>query len=239
VLDIQNLEHRWFKYKLKSYAPLIVVIALLVGLMLALLYIWRDAPSTEIIDKHPSIQGPSVDINRSEVSSAVQEAPMVIEPSMNFVQSFQGSGQLPPSTLPLNPVQPSRTPISTQPELPNPLPTAVTPSASKPLALNRNDTKLDIESVERRFKESPTPNLGLFIARYHYDHGNFSGAYDYALKTNTLNSNIDESWIIFSKALVKLGKTDQAKKTLTLYLSESQSESARALLNSIEKGSFK
>ncbi len=239
MLDIKNLERRWLKYKLKSYVPFIAVIALLAGLMLALLYIWRDAPNPEAIPTTSPVQSPSTDINRSTVSSAVEESPMVIEPSMDFVHSFQGSEEQPLAAVSLNPMQPPRAPVPAQPMLQNPPPPAMAPSDSKPLALNRNDSKLDIESVERRFKETPNPNLGLFIARYHYDHGNFSEAYDYALKTNTLNSKIDESWIIFSKALVKLGKTEQAKKTLTLYLSESQSESARALLNSIEKGTFK
>ena len=50
---------------------------------------------------------------------------------------------------------------------------------------------------------------------------------------------MDESWIIFAKSLVKLGKTEQAKKTLQAYIGESNSDSARSLLDSIERGSFK
>ena len=108
------------------------------------------------------------------------------------------------------------------------------------LSINRNnESKLDINDLQRRFKETSNANLGLFIARYYYDHGNYDEAYNYALKTNNLNNRIDESWILFSKSLVKLGRTDQAKKTLQLYISQSNSEAARALLDTIERGNFK
>jgi two-component SAPR family response regulator len=117
--------------------------------------------------------------------------------------------------------------------------TSKTQSSNGSLSINRNESKINIEDLKLRFKETSNANLGLFIARYYYDHGDYNEAYNYALKTNTMNSRIDESWIIFSKSLVKLGKTDQAKKTLQLYLSQSNSESAKALLDSIERGSFK
>ncbi|MGD9654962.1 MAG: tol-pal system YbgF family protein, partial [Sulfuricurvum sp.] len=116
---------------------------------------------------------------------------------------------------------------------------AVSAPSDKSLSINRNESKLDIEGLQRRFKETSNANLGLFIARYYYDQGNFNEAYNYALRTNTLNSKIDESWLIFSKSLVKLGKSDQAKKTLQLYISQSGSETAKILLDSIEKGNFK
>jgi tetratricopeptide (TPR) repeat protein len=114
-----------------------------------------------------------------------------------------------------------------------------TPSASKTIhsdktfSINRNESKLDIEELQRRFKETSNANLGLFIARYYYDLGNYDESYNYALKTNNVNNKIDESWIIFSKSLVKLGKTDQAKKTLKLYIAQSDSEAARGLLDTI------
>ncbi|MDP3291074.1 MAG: CDC27 family protein [Sulfuricurvum sp.] len=168
---------------------------------------------------------------------------------MDFVQSFQTTipeTQIATAPAPQRALPPQQSipvpkvlniPSSTSIKAPPP---AISPlSGDKSLSLNRNESKLDIESVERRFKETSNPNLGLFIARYHYDHGNYSEAYNFSLKTNSMNSKIDESWIIFAKSLVKLGRVEQAKKTLHLYISESNSESARSLLDSIEQGTFK
>lgn len=121
----------------------------------------------------------------------------------------------------------------------SPKPAVAGAQGERGLLINRNENKTDIEELQNRFKETSNANLGLYIAKYHYDRGNYAEAYNYALKTNAINSRIEESWLLFSKALVKLGRTEQAKKTLQLYVQQSDSDAAKALLNSIEKGAFK
>lgn len=244
MLDIRNLERRWLKYKIKSYAPYIgAVFLLLISLTVALpLSHDSEAPETAMA-KEPLESPAKTTVPKSD------ETHDILEPSMDFVQSFQTS-------LPQTPIAAAPTAQNTKPlqqSIPAPKvlnvpesasikapPPAISPlSGDKSLSLNRNESKIDIQSVERRFKETSNSNLGLFIARYHYDHGNYSEAYNFSLKTNNLNNKIDESWIIFAKSLVKLGRVEQAKKTLQLYISDSNSESARSLLDSIEQGSFK
>lgn len=101
--------------------------------------------------------------------------------------------------------------------------------------VKREESPLNINELQERFQTSPNPSLGVFIARYHYDHANYTDAYNYALKTNAINNKIEDSWLIFAKSLVKLGKTDQAKKTLQLYISQSNSTTAKSLLDSLDK----
>ena len=110
---------------------------------------------------------------------------------------------------------------------------------TKTSSINRDTEVFDIHEIEERFKSNSNPHLGLYIARYHYDHANYTEAYNYALKTNAINNTVEESWLIFAKSLVKLGKTDQAKKTLQQYISHSNSDNARNLLDSLEKGDGK
>jgi len=95
---------------------------------------------------------------------------------------------------------------------------------------------LDIHEMEDRFKNNNSPYVGLYIARYYYDHGNYNDAYNYALKTNALNNSMEESWLLVAKSLVKLGKTDQAKRALQVYVTQSNSERARNLLDNLEGG---
>lgn len=253
MLDIKNLERRWLKYKLKSFLPYIAIVILSLTLVIGV-SLWI---SSKKIEQKPVIQPKKVAIlaNTTKPSlSTVEENATVIEPSMEFVQSFQNIQPLPEATIPhvveakKPPQQPINTAVATpkkitMPEY-SPPPTTVpilskTSSNNKSLSINRDETKLDINTLERRFKETSNANLGLFIARYYYDRGDYSEAYNYALKTNNSNDKIDESWIIFSKSLVKLGRTDQAKKTLQVYISQSNSESAKGLLDMIENGSFK
>lgn len=226
MLNIQNLERRWLKYKIKFYAPYILGVIALLTLLIVVTYSKKsDTDKTQELLASPS-------------TSTHKTASTVLEPSMDFVRSFQ-------TTLPIN--EPPKAPLqkNAQPvREPLPIPKLVaTPppnsSDEKSFSLNRTESKLDIGTLERRFKETSNANLGLFIARYHYDHGNYSEAYNFALKTNSISNKIEESWIIFAKSLVKLGREEQAKKTLQFYITDSNSEAARTLLDTIERGTFK
>ncbi len=258
MLDIRDLERRWLKYKIKSYAPLglgvAVALAVTIGAASWILSEPKGQPTTDI---PPKTAPKKVPLPRS-VEPAPEEKTTVLEPSMEFVQTFEQT----PSTTQTAPFPEPKIPAaslpkkgaSASPSLPVPPPKVLSmpdtpihtaPAAStakgtgRTLSINRNDSKLDIDELQKRFKETSNPNLGLFIARYYYDRGEYGEAYNYALKTNSINDKIDESWVLFAKSLVKMGKTEQAIQTLQLYVRQSNSESAKGLLESIEKGTFK
>lgn len=252
MLNIKSLERRWLKYKILTYSPYILVLIVAIGLLIGL-SIWTNTVKTtnSLIVKNQKSITPVI-IQKRSVISPSDENTTFLEPSMEFIQSFQNTP--PPNEMIVRPTTVINKPVqqhtvSTQspkilavPEY-SPASQVVPPAVKTPtnqvLTINREEAKLDIEALSRRFKETSNANLGLFIARYYYDHGNYNEAYNYALKTNSINDRIDESWIIFSKTLVKLGKADMAKKTLQLYIAQSNSENAKGLLNSIENGSFK
>jgi len=102
---------------------------------------------------------------------------------------------------------------------------------------NQNDS--DLKDVIRRFKKNKNPALSLFIAKRYYAAGEYQKSYNYALMTNEIDKNIEESWIIFSKSLVKLGQHELAMNTLKSYLKTTKSTSADVLLRKIESGTFK
>jgi len=249
MLDIKSLERRWLKYKLKSFTPYFIVIFLLLSSVVGL-FLWLKSEKTiqaPIVNN--VLNTPTKKIVKTTLVPIIDNNATILEPSMDFVQSFQNTSI--PEEASVAPLAVKNKPVRSTPPSPKILtvpeysPPPITPTVSKvissdkSLSINRNESKLDINDLQRRFKETSNANLGLFIARYYYEHGNYDEAYNYALKTNNVNNRIDESWIIFSKSLVKLGRTDQAKKTLQLYISQSNSEAARGLLDSIERGSFK
>lgn len=248
MLDIKSLERRWLKYKIKSFAPYIFVFFLLLSVIIATVLWFKPEQSL----KQPVVKNP-ISASTKKTNTVLPLAPTseanatILEPSMDFIQSFQNT-PIPdqaPATSAQTKSKSIQQPVPSAPKTLN-MPESVPPPVIKStnhegsLSINRNnESKLDINDLQRRFKETSNANLGLFIARYYYDHGNYDEAYNYALKTNNINNRIDESWILFSKSLVKLGRTDQAKKTLQLYVSQSNSEAAKALLDAIERGSFK
>jgi len=110
---------------------------------------------------------------------------------------------------------------------------------SKKINIKRQNIEEDLVGIIARFKKSNNPALSLFIAKIYYELGEYHNAYNYALITNDLNRDIETSWLIFSKSLVKLGKKAMAIKTLKEYISYSKSQSAKILLDEIESGKFK
>ena len=105
--------------------------------------------------------------------------------------------------------------------------------------LKRQETIDDINHVIKRFKNNHNPALSLFVAKKYYKLGDYHKAYNYALITNNINREIDTSWVIFAKSLVKLNKKNKAIETLKTYIEQSNSNTAKMLLNDIKLGKFK
>ncbi len=253
MLDVSKLERRWLKYKLKKVLPygLLITATLILGIIIPWLVLEKPSAVSSTPPKKETIK-PKTSL---AIASEHNEDTMILEPSMDFIQSMNPPSiptadetavdapvaspkrtlipnavppQAPPAKEPLSKTQPPPIPKATQPVL-----------KGKLSSIKRDDAAFDIHEIEERFRENSNPNLGLYIARYHYDHGNYSEAYNYALKTNAINNTMDDSWLIFAKSLVKLGKVDQAKKTLQLYISNSNSESAKNFLDTLNKENSK
>jgi hypothetical protein len=110
---------------------------------------------------------------------------------------------------------------------------------AKQMVIQRENDMKDIQDVISRFKKNKNPALSLFVAKRYYKIGNYQQAYNYALITNELDTNIEDSWLIFAKSLYKLDQKDMAIKTLKTYLQDSGSVKAKITLDQMEKGNFK
>lgn len=106
------------------------------------------------------------------------------------------------------------------------------------VSISHRDEQKDIADVVKRFNINHNPALSLFVAKKYYQLGDYEQAYNYALMTNDINKNIEESWIIFAKSLVKLNKKEMAVETLKKYISHSNSSQAKQLLDEIKTGKF-
>ncbi|MEO1954853.1 MAG: CDC27 family protein [Campylobacterales bacterium] len=89
--------------------------------------------------------------------------------------------------------------------------------------------------VERRFKRTHNINDAMFLASMYYKKRNYRKAIYWSMKTNKLDRNIDESWLIFAKSKVKLGKKNEAMKVLRAYIKRSNSYEAKKLLKKLIK----
>ena len=94
------------------------------------------------------------------------------------------------------------------------------------------------KDVEKRFYASHDTDDSLFLAKSYYSKGLYKKAEHWALETNKVNGNIEESWLIFTKSKVKLGHKNEAIRLLMSYIKRSNSKKARRLLYKIQKGNL-
>ncbi len=92
------------------------------------------------------------------------------------------------------------------------------------------------KEVEERFKETQDTADSLYLAKYYYKKGDYAKAESWAIATNNIDGDIEESWLIFAKARAKQGKRVDAIKVLQTYYDETKSKKAKQLLDKLRFG---
>lgn len=92
------------------------------------------------------------------------------------------------------------------------------------------------ETIKSKFSKSNNPRDALLLAKLYYKKNNFKEAEKWALSANKLNNSLEESWFLFAKSKVKLGKKHEALKILVSYYKKSNSTKAKALIMQIKMG---
>ncbi|MEA1956414.1 MAG: hypothetical protein U9N02_07980 [Campylobacterota bacterium] len=221
MLNIDELENRWLKYKIKSFIPHIVIaISLLIILIITSIFTFKTKIEEKSMVK-TEILKPKIE-KKQNIEKQSDEQKLVITPSFNFMQNIQTTSIIEKkSTIYEKPISKV---VTNQPQK---------------IDIKRQNTKNDIKHVIERFNNNKNPVLSLFIAKKYYELKNYKQACQYAFITNELNNKIEDSWIIFIKSMIKLNQKDKAIKTLRQYIKHSNSEKAKILLNEIIAGRFK
>ncbi len=257
MLNINELESRWLRYKVKSLLPfLIIFLIILISFYLIFNVYFMNSPSQkEIVKIIPKEEKVTQNIQEKIILKTKNPIPVlkkevlkkekiIIKPSLSFIENmrmnspqYYDNEQLknkkskPKIKNKKNPTEVRKVPIAQT--------VKVEIVAESLVNIKRENTQDDIQHVVKRFKKSNNPALSLFIAKKYYELKDYNQAYNYALITNGINKEIEESWIIFSKSLVKLGKKDRAIKILNSYIQNTHSQRAKLLLDNIKSGKVK
>ena len=282
--NINELEAKWLKYKIKSYIPhaviaisVIVIIVIILTMLNSLKTVDSAIVKSSVLLEETNHEATlPKDINTTQGNADLQndinadallaqgmmptdlsyqkKEQIVLSPSLNFMKDMQGN--TPPS---YNETDREQSP-SQQLDLPKnaqnkvflqednahesieevkPMEPIQDIKKEDSINIVRQNTQEDIEHVIQRFKKNNNPALSLFVAKKYYELGQYRQSYNYSLITNQLNNNIEASWIIFTKSLVKLDEKDMAIKTLKQYIEHSHSNQAKILLDEITSGKFK
>lgn len=291
MLNVNELENKHKKYKLKSYTPYLAIFlgvsAAILSISFFLLYDFNSKKETkkeliaqkiqnyneekkadivienknELLEQNTSTAIMSEDEKEEEPMALEREKKVQLSPSLNFIKRLESETpvykkehSVKTATVETKVEKPIEKSIENvkkenkKEEVSLPVVEEVKESIAlvqKPAAktstidITRRDDEEDIKHVIKRFNVNHNPALSLFAAKKYYQLENYEQAYNYALATNELNNDIEASWIIFSKSLVKLGKKEMAVETLKKYINHSNSSQARQLLDEILSGKFK
>ncbi|MFA5233353.1 MAG: hypothetical protein WC390_03055 [Sulfurimonas sp.] len=214
-----------------------------------------------IVEKNESVQEPvdeesahvaTETVAKEEIMTEEKQEKIVLAPSLGFMSKFESNSQS--HSEPIKEIK--NTPVSqekietkhsepkikkkqTEPKKEEIEEVILNIDKKSSINIARNDEMEDVAHVIKRFNINHNPALSLFVAKKYYQLGDYEQAYNYALITNDINNNIEESWLIFSKSLVKINKKEMAIETLKRYISHSHSSQARQLLDEIQAGKFK
>ena len=254
--NIHDLEKRWLSYKIKSFIPHFLFLVISIVVLTILLNIdainlnskkeitkfkEKSTVDSKPIEKVELKEQNILPLLKIEQITNVQEKVM-LTPSFDFVKKLRNNSNNSYKSNDFSSqdkkLQKKQTIQKKKIKTVAKIKTEDKVNINK-LNIQRQETRADIDHVIKRFNKRNNPALSLFVAKKYYRIGEYDKAYNYALITNRLNNEIDESWIIFSKSLVKLNKKDKAIKVLTKYIQHSHSSNAKLLLDNITSGKFR
>ncbi len=176
------------------------------------------------------------------------ESPVQLTPSLGFIASMDQAPASETKNITSAPVEPPPSaskvfealvpkPKETSKIL-SPDPIVSVPEETSKISIDIHQDEEDIKEVIARFKVNKKPALSLFIAKRYYAIGRYRESYNYALITNDIDSDIEESWLIAAKSLVKMNEKEKAVNLLTQFIDRTFSVRAKMLLGQINNGTL-
>jgi tetratricopeptide (TPR) repeat protein len=221
MYDIDQLESQWRRYKRKRiFVPVASVVTVLVLITVGYIF-WPDGSTQRSEAFDVPAQKTVADDSRKHVpvipqtSSLATETPSVIEKDtgkkgwhMTFADSENVHNN-----------------ASRQ-----------SPPKHIDIEVSAKKTEYTIQEIEKRFRFAKDKDDALLLARYYYDKKQYKKALSWALETNKLDSDIEESWLLFGRSKARLGQRMEAIRVLQAYFDRTGSKKAKVLLDKVRRG---
>jgi len=95
-----------------------------------------------------------------------------------------------------------------------------------------------MQIMKEKFAKSKNPKVALSIAKVYFRAGNYEKSLEWALKANSIDSKLEESWLLFAKSKQMLGEKSEALKILITYYKKSKSQRAKELIKQMKTESI-
>ena len=229
MYDIKLLEEKWNRYRRKKRRPIAISILLSLLFIIGILFFLNDEIFLQVDKLNTEVK-----IEKKYTSSIAQSNDTLdyVQPQKNVsiqTKVIHNNEQSPVITIvesiPILEEEKEQKSSKIEREKPH-----------KKIQLNIiESSSLDAyKDVEKRFDKTHDIDDSLFLAKSYYRKGIYKKSEYWALQTNKINSNIDESWIIFAQSKMKQGQKNEAVRILSNYVKRSGSEKAKNILNKLK-----
>jgi hypothetical protein len=239
--NIELLEKQWRRYQIKKYFPLIA------GALILLITIFSFSilPDSKISNNssykaynqenlpfyvHGAINVMEPIISEKDTVAIAENKQNEQEFNMTTIEEVKNTKDVIKSTA-FEAKNDFKTNL-----LPNNMSTHTNEYARQKIKINLEQTT-DINSITdvmRRFYESKDPNDSLFLAINYYEQNDYSKAFYWAIETNKITEDLEDSWIIMAKSKAKMGDKNEAMRILRAYAAKKDSKKALSLMEQIE-----
>ncbi len=248
MYDIKLLEDQWEKYNKKKRQPwyfagvFLLFLALLAYGVLKYNLVERfiSGDNNQVLIKNIAVETPTI----------VPTSKILVETELNISKEIVHTNAvelkeetlIPLDTDPMVSVEENLAPLPAEkikePQVKQKNKVIEKPRKKMHLKIIETTSLSAYKEVEKRFHKSQDIDDSLFLAESYYAKGKYKKAEYWALETNKINGNIEDSWLIFAKAKMKLGHKNEAIHILTSYIKRSNSQNAKDLLLKIKNGTL-
>lgn len=239
MYDIRPLEEEWKKYRKKKFRPWYLGSIVFVFLFFLLLFFSNNAKMNlysvstyfnSIKDSVSFKEVKSENVQQAKNALVVHGPLMRIEVEKQIMDESESVESAPANILVDIPILDGKQEVRS----------STSGKVRKKIHLDiiKTANVTAYKDVENRFKRSHDIDDSLFLARSYYKKREYKKSKYWALQTNKVNPNIEESMLIFVKSKMKLGQKNEARNILTKYIKKSNSQEAKKLLYRIENGKF-
>ena len=236
MYDIKPLEEEWQKYRKKKRRPLFMILMVLLLLVAAGALVKYKHIPLFVMDKNETLSSSTIKASDVLIDKSITK--LEVKKELSTIETTETVGEKHGviTTSDNNPMDPGD--VFIDEEVKHKENAILTPKRKKvKLHIEMTDaqTPAAYKEVERRFSVSPDPDDSLFLARVYYKKGKYRKSAHWALQTNKLNGDIEESWLIFARSKAKTGQKNEAIRVLKEYAKRSNSVAAKKLLKKLKK----
>jgi len=225
MLNIDELEAKWKRYNRKRMMPYFII--LFISLMIILGIVFGKYISLDSINLKDKVYS-LVSKHKGEISDKE-----VYVKNLYIKNGFFDT--LETDSKPIQQSKDNLNPIDEQDVYQDSIVKPVIGSEKRVLNISTVDSSVAYKDVIKRFNRNHNINDALFLANMFYKQKKYKQAIKWAMKTNKLDSDIEESWLIFAKSKLRLGKRNEAIRVLRAYIKRSNSYEAKKLLKKLTR----